>query len=80
MECVKAKESILAVWKLIQEILSLCNTNKPWLAEQEEKLKAIEKRYKTTPLSLLQPLRSETEVSDLLEQFLQLFVGHVLIL
>lgn len=64
MECVQAKENIRTVWKLIQEVLTLCNTNKPWLDEQEEKLQAIEKRYKTTPLSLLQPLLSEADVSD----------------
>lgn len=64
MECIKAKENILTLWKLIQEVLSLCNTNKPWLIEEEEKLKSIEKRYKTTPVSFLQPLLSEADVSD----------------
>lgn len=68
------KERILTVWKLIQEVLSLCNLEIPWLIEQEHEFADLKEKCDIEPFSSLQSIIQKLNVCILSSFFIYLEV------
>lgn len=61
--CVETKDRILTVWKLIQEVLSLCRLEEPWLLEQEKHLAILQVECESVSPPSVYSLIEEANVS-----------------
>lgn len=62
MECAQCKDRIFVVWKMIQEVLSLCRSEDPWLTEQHDLLTKIQSQCDKVPFSEINSLATKLNV------------------
>lgn len=71
--CVETKDRILTVWKLIQEVLSLCRSEEPWLLVQEKNLATLQVECESVSHPSVYSLIEETNVSFIIKLIVFLF-------